>query len=110
MKVGSGTDPYEEEIEDETAENDTEEAPDAPGKSLPWIFTRENVKSDRSMVQFYLRDEVKDQEEDFVDALEDELDTSVSTTDAREAAYLAAMKKPEAVAKELREWGFDLKD
>lgn len=106
MKVGSGNDPFA--AEDD--EQPDEEGSDAPGKQLPWIFTRENVKSDRLMVQFYLRDEVKDQEEDFVDALEDELDTSVSTTDAREAAYLVAMDNHEAVAKELRGWGFDLKD
>ena len=103
MKVGSGGDPYEEEIEDEGDQ-------DEEVQSVPWIFTRKNVKSGRDMVQFYLRNDVQDREEEFVKTLEDKLGTSIPVTDAREAAYLAAMDNPEKVVQELREWGFHLKE
>lgn len=105
MKTGSGDDPFV--IEEDEEPEQTE--PENERQDIPWIFTRENVKTDRDMVQFYLRDETTDQEADFIDTLENTLGTSVSKTDAREAAYLAAMGNPEIVAEELRDWGFDLK-
>lgn len=114
MKEGSGDDPFADdpvttEPEPET-EHQASEAPEESTRSVPWIFARENVKSDRSMVQFFLRDQAKDRESEFIDDLEERLGTTVSKTDAREAAYLAAMDNPDLVADELREWGFDLKD
>lgn len=101
MKEGSGSDPFAEEVEEQ---DDNEE------QSVPWIFTRKNVKSGRDMVQFYLRQDVQDREEEFVNTLEGKLGTGVSVTDAREAAYIVAMDNPELVVDELREWGFDLKE
>lgn len=74
---------------------------------VPWVYTRSNVKQDRDMVQFYLRQFVQDAEDDFVDAVEGELGTSVSKTDVREAAYIASMRRPEIVADELERWGFE---
>lgn len=74
---------------------------------VPWVYTRSNVKQDRDMVQFYLRGAVQDAEGDLVDAVEDELGTSVSKTDVREAAVVAAMRRPEIVAEELERWGFE---
>lgn len=116
MKEGSGDDPFaddpvttEPEPDPET-EQQASEATEESVRSVPWIFARDNVKSDRSMVQFFLRDQAKDRESEFIDDLEDRLGTTVSKTDAREAAYLAAMDNPDIVADELREWGFDLKD
>ena len=87
-------------------------APDLPqsGRNdggVPWVYTRDNVKQERDMVQFYLRSGVQDVEGKLVDAVEDELGTSVSKTDVREAAYVAAMRRPEIVAKELERWGFE---
>ncbi|ELY41595.1 hypothetical protein [Natronorubrum sulfidifaciens] len=74
---------------------------------VPWVYTRNNVKHDRDMVQFYLRSSVQDVEGELVDAVENELGTSVSKTDVREAAYVAAMRRPEIVAEELERWGFE---
>lgn len=74
---------------------------------VPWVYTRSNVKQDRDMVQFYLREFVQDAEDDFVDAVEQDLGASVSKTDVREAAYVAAMRRPEIVADELERWGFE---
>lgn len=73
----------------------------------PWVYTRQNVKEDRDMVQFYLRDFVQATEDDFVDAVADELGTDVTKTDVREAAYVAAMRDPAIVAAELKRWGFE---
>lgn len=103
MKEGSGSDPFgddEEQQDDETSSD----------QNIPWIFTRESVQSDRSRVQFFLRKEVSQQEGEFISTLEEKLETSVPVTDAREAAYLAAMNNPDKVVDELREWGFHLKD
>lgn len=74
---------------------------------VPWVYTRDNVKQDRDMVQFYLRSSVQDVEGKLVGAVEDELGTNVSKTDVREAAYVAAMRRPEIVAEELERWGFE---
>ncbi|TMT78030.1 hypothetical protein E2L06_18315 [Haloterrigena sp. H1] len=87
-------------------------APDLPQSGrddggIPWVYTRDNVKQDRDMVQFYLRSSVQDVEGKLVDAVEDELGASVSKTDVREAAYVAAMRQPEIVAEELERWGFE---
>ena len=113
----------EEESEDETITDDAaieevveaandEVVPELPQSGrddggVPWVYTRDNVKQDRDMVQFYLRSGVQDVEGKLVDAVEDELGTSVSKTDVREAAYVAAMRRPEIVAKELERWGFE---
>lgn len=79
----------------------------AADSGVPWVYTRSNVKQDRDMVQFFLRAFVQEAEGDFVDAVADELGASVSKTDVREAAYVAAMRQPEIVAEELERWGFE---
>lgn len=103
-------------IEDEPTSPDLEGADDlvgepahagASGSGVPWVYTRDNVQQDRDMVQFYLRRFVQEAEGDFVDAVGEQLGTDVSTTDVREAAYVAAMRDPEIVAEELERWGFE---
>ena len=74
---------------------------------IPWVYVRDNVKQDRGMVQFYLRDYLVDAEDDFVDAVSEELGTDVSKTDVREAAYEAAMYNVDEVVDRLRAWGFE---
>lgn len=124
MKTGAGDDPFADDVdedEEETADpepivRDESETDDIVGEPphagrdsgrTPWVYTRENVKEGRSMVQFFLRDFVQSAEDDFVDAVADELGTDVTTTDVREAAYVAAMRDPEIVAAELERWGFE---
>jgi len=65
------------------------------------------VQDERSGVTFYLRDETRDREEEFVAALEDELGEDVYIADAREAALEAAFRNPEFAAAVLREYGYD---
>ncbi|WP_254525798.1 hypothetical protein [Natrinema caseinilyticum] len=77
---------------------------------VPWVYVRDNVKQDREMVQFYLRDYVVDAEDEFVDAVSEELGTDVSKTDVREAAYEAAMYNVDEVVDRLRAWGFESVD
>lgn len=77
---------------------------------VPWVYVRDTVKQDREMVQFYLRDYVVDAEDDFVDAVSDELGTDVSKTDVREAAYEAAMHNVDEVVDRLEAWGFESED
>ncbi|MXV60540.1 hypothetical protein GS429_00335 [Natronorubrum sp. JWXQ-INN-674] len=79
----------------------------ADDNGVPWVYVRDNVKQDREMVQFYLRDYLVDAEGEFVDAVSEELGTDVSKTDVREAAYEAAMHNVDEVADRLRDWGFE---
>ncbi len=79
----------------------------ADDDGVPWVYVRDTVKQDRGMVQFYLREYVVEAEDEFVDAVSDELGTDVSKTDVREAAYEAAMHNVDDVADRLREWGFE---
>jgi GTP cyclohydrolase II len=65
------------------------------------------VQDERSGVTFYLRDETRDREEEFVAALEDELGEDVYIADAREAALEAAFRNPEFAAAVLRKYGYD---
>ncbi|SFT06131.1 hypothetical protein [Halostagnicola kamekurae] len=103
-------------FEDEPTNPDLDSADDLVGEpahagasdsGVPWVYTRDNVQQDRDMVQFYLRRFVQEAEGDFVDAVGEQLGTDVSKTDVREAAYVAAMRDPEIVAKELERWGFE---
>lgn len=82
----------------------------ASDAGVPWVYVRDNVKQDREMVQFYLRDYVVDAEDEFVAAVSDELGTDVSKTDVREAAYEAAMYNVDEVVDRLRNWGFESVD
>jgi len=77
------------------------------GSGVPWVYTRKNVKQDRDMVQFYLREFVQEAEGEFVDVIGAQLSHDVSKTDVREAAYVAAMRRPEIVVDELERWGFE---
>lgn len=121
MKKGTGDDPFAtddpDDVDDQPAveiDPDVLEADDAiapnlddAGDGVPWVYRRANVKERREMVQYYLRDAVQDAEDDLVDAVGEQLGVDVSKTDVREAAVVAAMRDPDAVADELRRWGFE---
>jgi len=127
MKSGSGENPFEdldtsddeEEVEEATeadespvseSKNNTESSGNsATSTSLPWKYARENVKSDRDMVQFYLQQETKAIESQAESDLEAMLGESVLTFDLREAAYRVALQQHlDDVADHLREWGYDV--
>jgi len=123
MKPGSGEDPFEN-VGDDDDEGDQESPEqrgggrdlDEPatdnsgngGVSLPWKYARENAKSNRDMVQFFLQQETKQREEVAQSELEDRLGEDVLTFDLREAAYQVALEQHlDDVAGRLREWGYD---
>lgn len=74
----------------------------------PYFVRRNNVGDEReTRLEIHLRDEIADQEHEFRQALARELDTdTVSKTDAREFALLAAFQQPELVAELMREEGY----
>ncbi|MDF9746178.1 hypothetical protein [Natrinema salsiterrestre] len=98
--------------EEQSAEAIVGEPPQdgATDSGVPWVYVRDTVKQDREMVQFYLRDFVLEAEDEFVDAVGDELGTDVSKTDVREAAYEAAMHNVDEVVDRLEAWGFESVD
>lgn len=125
MKSGSGEDPFEDvetggdDHDDRDRRDESDHEPDSVldedsadnGSStttIPWRYSRKNVKSGRDMVQFYLQDETTVLEDDAVDELEAMLGEEVLTFDVREAAYLVALQEHlDDVADQLREWGYD---
>ncbi|WP_132060876.1 hypothetical protein [Halorussus amylolyticus] len=84
---------------------ETESGVDDESVELPWAVRRSSVKSDREMVQFYLRGFVQDRETEFQHEVETETGYGTYLTDVREAAYLVAMNHPDEVASLLDEWG-----
>ena len=122
LKSGSSGDPYDsddEEVEEsvegtgvestETAETSVDDSgttePSTP--RLPYIHRRSKVNEGRDQVPFFLRDFVRDGEDDLRDAVEGRLGESVPKSDVREAAMLVAQENEDLVAAKLREWGYD---
>lgn len=75
-------------------------------EDLPYIFGRNTVKTDRQMVQYFLRDETMDIESDVKHAVEQELGTDVYLTDIREALIRVGANHVDELADELRGWGY----
>ncbi|WP_336359038.1 hypothetical protein [Haloarcula sp. CGMCC 1.6347] len=74
--------------------------------SLPWIYARNGITDGRARtVQLHLQQSTLDEEQA---ALRDvDIDESVNKADLREAAYLVGLANLDAVADQLREWGYD---
>lgn len=133
MKEGTGGDPFADDLTDsepatepdpepETeiasttesgtdSESETSSTPETTTvPDLPYIYRRDTVKEDRDQVPFFLRDHVRDLEDEFIDNLEDRLETNVYKADAREAALEIVYENHVAEAAErLRDWGYDKK-
>lgn len=118
LKSGSSDDPYDgddeeehaEDVESEAEDVSADAAADSPGPStprLPYIHRRDKVNEGRDQVPFFLRDFVRDGEDDLRDAVEEQLDEKVPKSDVREAAMLVAQENEGLVAEKLREWGYD---
>jgi hypothetical protein len=115
MKGGTGDDPFSDELAetnepatdeptpDESVEAGTDD--DGDEAAVPWAVRRNSVKSEREMVQFYLRERTQERESEFQRDVEADAGFSTYLTDVREAAYLVAMEHPEEVAELLTEWG-----
>lgn len=130
MKSGAGSDPFPDDSSEEEAsdtadaaadetpatnaqpgDNETVARPDSDsadssGDILPYIFARNSVKTDRRMIQYFLRDETEALETEVKTAVEQELGTDVYLTDIREALVRVGAKHTDEVADELREWGY----
>lgn len=85
-------------------------SPDSPGDDLPYLFDRNTVKTDRKMIQYFLRAETEDLEAEVKHAVEQELGTDVLLTDIREALVRIGANHIDEVADELREWGYRYKE
>jgi len=73
---------------------------------IPYILRRNTVKTDRQMVQYFLRDETMNLESDVQHAVEQELGTDVYLTDIREALIRVGANHVDELADELRGWGY----
>jgi hypothetical protein len=135
MKSGAGSDPFSDESEDGTTTKNPGQSPDQNSDSstdpsadtkrsarrseafepsqtdtLPYIYSRDGVKDDRSMVQYFLRPETEELETDVQSIVEDELDTDVYLTDLREALVRVGAAHVDDVVDELRGWGYRFND
>ncbi|MFC7058945.1 hypothetical protein [Halovenus salina] len=84
----------------------SESADHTAEEDLPYIFGRNTVKTDRQMVQYFLRDETLTLESDVKHAVEQELGTDVYLTDIREALIRVGANHVDELADELRGWGY----
>jgi len=127
MKEGAGEDPFEEETQAETtteADADVIEVGETTGEpaemsspastssggstvSITYKFKRDGVMDGRKQIPVYLREKVVEDEDEFINRLEELVGEDVPKADAREAAMIVAHRNPEKVAGVLRDWGFD---
>jgi flagellar biosynthesis/type III secretory pathway M-ring protein FliF/YscJ len=130
MKEGAGEDPFEEDSPPETtteADADVAEVGETTGTpaepsppastsssgsavSIPYKFRRDGVMDGRKQIPFYLREDVIEDEDEFISQLKEFVGEGVPKADAREAAMMVAHQYPEKVAGVLRNWGFDYQD
>lgn len=75
--------------------------------TLPWKFRRSDARDGRVTRQIHLQEETIEKEKRFKTTVERLLDEDVPKVDLREAALLVAMNRPDEVADQLREWGYD---
>ncbi len=83
---------------------------DSGSEDLPYIFSRNGVKDNRTMVQYFLREETEEIESEVQHSVEQELGTDVYLTDIREALVRIGAEHLDEVAGELREWGYRYKE
>lgn len=95
----AGDSPSDHSVTSESEDNNEDE-------DLPYIFGRNTVKTDRQMVQYFLRDETMNLESDVKRAVEQELGTDVFLTDIREALIRVGANHVDELADELRGWGY----
>lgn len=75
---------------------------------LPWIYERDSITDGRTKtVQLHLQDSTLDEQRSVRTDVEDQLGESVKKADLREAALLIGFQQVDAVADQLREWGYD---
>lgn len=130
MKEGTGSDPFaeddpEEETGQDTAEGEvvleersttgTSTAANPPERTrrpskedIPYIFRRDRVTDERTLHSFYLRDMYEQIEEEARHGVQQRLGENVPKADLREAMLIVAARDLDAVADELREWGYDM--
>lgn len=114
-------------VEEDTDEHDSESGADGETDSgssqdadfnvdsLPYLVQRQmrgaSVNADRTnQLLLEVRLFVKDDEDTFLNDLQDLVDGPVYKGDAREAAMVVAQENPELVAEKLREWGIEYLD
>jgi len=134
MKEGTGSDPFAEDVVDEPGADEQDEPvleeqpaetassePESdvgakppertrrPSKDeIPYIFRRSRVTDERTLHSFYLRDQYEQVEEDTRHGVQQRLGEQVPKADLREAMLFVAARDLDAVADELREWGYDI--
>jgi hypothetical protein len=134
MKEGTGSDPFAEDVVDQSEpdEPDDQELSESeavleerstsesstttstqetsrPSKDdIPYIFRRNRVTDERTLHSFYLREMYEQVEEEARHGVQQRLGEQVPKADLREAMLLVAARDLDAVADELREWGYDM--
>lgn len=136
MKEGTGSDPFAEDVaeepeseesaDQESAESESEVVLEEPSTSaaakppertrrpskdeIPYIFRRSRVTDERTLHSYYLRDFVDTAEQECRHEVQQLLgeEDEIPKADLREAALVVAYHRPELIADELREWGYDI--
>lgn len=75
--------------------------------SESYYHRRDTVKENRKMVQYFLRSETQEIEDEIHVGIEQEMEANVSLIDVREAIVRVAADHIDEIADELREWGYE---
>jgi len=122
MKQGAGEDPFADDDDEESGEQDTQETQtdestteptDGGSESrqsmqIPYKFRRDGVQDGRNRVPLFLQPETKTAEREMLRDLEDHFDDDISLTDLREALVMVGLENREAVEEQLEEWGYGM--
>lgn len=102
-------------INSTTTDDHAPQSPDIDVDNLPYLVQRQmrgaSVNADRTnQLLLEVRQFVKENEDTFLNNLQDLVNGPVYKGDAREAAMIIAHENPELVAEKLREWGIQYLD
>lgn len=79
-------------------------------REMPYVLTRDTVKDGRKEIQYYLREEYRDLDEQVQRVVQDELGVDLPVTDVREAMVRVAAEHPDEVAEILLKDGYRFKE
>ena len=105
MKDGTAGDPFADDAEPETIEEQDTSVVDSGNDGPGYAVERSGVKDGREMTPLYLQDETEERAAEVKSEVEGILGYDVYMTDFKEAAYLEGLSSPEGIASRLDSWG-----
>jgi molecular chaperone GrpE (heat shock protein) len=104
------TEPTSTDMAESPAETTQQQSTQNELREMPYVLTRDTVKDCRKEIQYYLREEYRDLDEQVQRVAQDELGVDLPVTDVREAMVRVAAEHSDEVVEILREDGYRFKE